>query len=63
MEPHCEEQPEALEPSATLKPKRFRIVKLEERIAPGHKYTANGPTCGPYPDTYACYTTWNACNW
>jgi hypothetical protein len=33
MEPHREEQ-KALEPSAEQKPKRFRIVKLEERIAP-----------------------------
>jgi hypothetical protein len=35
MEPHREGQPKALERSATPKPKRFRIVKLEERIAPG----------------------------
>jgi hypothetical protein len=34
MEPHREEEPKALEPGARLKPKRFRIVKLEERIAP-----------------------------
>ncbi len=35
MEPHREEQQRALEPSAERNPKRFRIVKLEERIAPG----------------------------
>ena len=34
MEPRREEQQKALEPSAAQKPKRFRIVKLEERIAP-----------------------------
>jgi hypothetical protein len=34
MEPHREEQSKALEPGAEPKPKRFRIVKLEERIAP-----------------------------
>jgi hypothetical protein len=34
MEPHREEPQKALEPSAAQKPKRFRIVKLEERIAP-----------------------------
>jgi hypothetical protein len=33
MEPHREEQNKA-PPGAERKPKRFRIVKLEERIAP-----------------------------
>lgn len=33
MEPRREEQ-KTLEPGAAQKPKRFRIVKLEERIAP-----------------------------
>jgi hypothetical protein len=33
MEPHREEQ-KAPEPGAERKPKRFRIIKLEERIAP-----------------------------
>jgi hypothetical protein len=52
MEPNPEEQQQALEPSATPKPKRFRIVKLEERIAPskgGHGIhncpNTNGPGC------------------
>jgi hypothetical protein len=35
MEPVHEEKTRTLEPSAEQKPKRFRIVKLEERIAPG----------------------------
>ncbi len=34
MEPNRKEQQKAPRPSATPKPKRFRIVKLEERIAP-----------------------------
>ncbi len=34
MEPHREEEPKALEDSAKQQPRRFRIVKLEERIAP-----------------------------
>ncbi len=34
MEPRREE-PKAPEPRTEQKPKRFRIVKLEERIAPG----------------------------
>jgi hypothetical protein len=34
MESRHEESPKALEPSAAPKPKRFRIIKLEERIAP-----------------------------
>jgi hypothetical protein len=35
MEPHREEPQKAPPPSAERKPKRFRIVKLEDRIAPG----------------------------
>ncbi len=71
MEPHREEEQKALEPSATPKPKRFRIIKLEERIAPSapgvapaHKATAmgsgcptNGPTCNP-PTSPVCNYTW-----
>jgi hypothetical protein len=34
MEPHREEQPKAPPPSAEQQRKRFRIVKLEDRIAP-----------------------------
>ncbi len=34
MEPRREEQPQAPPPSAEPKPKRFRLIKLEERIAP-----------------------------
>jgi hypothetical protein len=34
MEPNREEQKQAMAPGAEQKPKRFRIVKLEERIAP-----------------------------
>jgi len=51
MEPHREEEPKALEPSAAPKLKRFRIVKLEERIAPGaggkvtHKCPSGAYTC------------------
>jgi hypothetical protein len=44
MEPHREEQPKAPEPGAEQKPRRFRIVKLEERIAPGKG--GGGPTHG-----------------
>ncbi len=45
MEPHREEQNKAPPAGAERKPKRFRIVKLEDRIAPsnggtnGNKYT------------------------
>jgi hypothetical protein len=62
MEPHREEPQKALEPSAAQKPKRFRIVKLEERIAPrrggGGQATQAGPTC-PAPGTvaYPCTIT------
>jgi hypothetical protein len=34
MEPRREDQPRPEEPRPEEKPKRFRIVKLEERIAP-----------------------------
>jgi hypothetical protein len=66
MEPHREERPKALQASAEQRPKRFRIVKLEERIAPskggngtnngcysGHPATACGPTC-PIGGTADC---------
>ena len=44
-------------PGAEQKPRRFRIVKLEERIAPakGGKASHN---CGTY--TYMCAPTWTA---
>jgi hypothetical protein len=61
MEPHREEPHKALPPSAERKPKRFRIVKLEERIAPNSGgsngrgcYTNDHTNCG-----YTCgYCTW-----
>lgn len=70
MEPDREEQQKALEPSAAQKPKRFRIIKLEERIAPrkggngtnncgatqGHA-TACGLTCPTDYATCYCYDT------
>jgi hypothetical protein len=47
MEPHREEPQRALQPGAEQKPKRFRIVKLEERIAPSNGGThGNKYTCG-----------------
>jgi hypothetical protein len=58
MEPHREDQPKALEPSAEPKPKRFRIVKLEERIAPtqGGRPTWDVRTCPTYVNTCICRT-------
>jgi hypothetical protein len=41
MEPHREEQPKAPPPNAERKPKRFRIIKLEDRIAPTSSGTVN----------------------
>ncbi len=46
MEPHREDQPKALEPRAERKPKRFRIVKLEERIAPSKGGHGTNNVCG-----------------
>jgi hypothetical protein len=59
MEPHREEQPKTPQASAERKRKRFRIVKLEEKLAPGmyhgthasgcYIYSHNGKTCAcPY---------------
>jgi hypothetical protein len=62
MEPHREERQEAPEPGAERKPRRFRIVRLEERIAPSNKggtgKVTNGPAtnCGLTCPTYdGCY--------
>jgi hypothetical protein len=49
MEPRREEQNKAPPPSAAKKPKRFRIVKLEDRIAPSKG--GNGKTNG---HNYSC---------
>jgi hypothetical protein len=46
MEPRREEQ-KALQPVAAPQPIRFRIVKLEERIAPTNVQPKGG--------TYTCY--------
>ena len=67
MEPRREEQQKTLKPSAGQKPKRFRIVKLEERIAPrkgGHsqgKLTACGTTC-PTGDCSLIYCPTQTCD-
>jgi hypothetical protein len=45
MEPQREEQPKAQMSSAEQKPKRFRIVKLEERIAPSKSGKGTNNTC------------------
>jgi hypothetical protein len=58
MEPRREEVPKAPPPGAEQKPKRFRIVKLEERIAPSNGGThghCRTNTCGGYFTCYACW--------
>ena len=46
MEPHREEPQKAPPPGAEQRPKRFRIVKLEERIAPSaHGNGSRGNSC------------------
>ncbi len=56
MEPRREQQ-KAPPPGA--EPKRFRVIKLEERIAPdkGGAKTYD-PKCLRWPDTFTCKTTW-----
>jgi hypothetical protein len=59
MEPHREE-PTAPTPQPQEKPRRFRIVKLEERIAPsqggnGTNHTCNA-NCGTVSIRLACFS-------
>jgi hypothetical protein len=60
MEPHREEQ-KAPEPSAEQKPKRFRIVKLEERIAPSRGGKPKLTDFGCYNPTGDCLGTTAYC--
>jgi hypothetical protein len=55
MKPARDEPKNTPEPGAKPKPKRFRIVKLEERIAPskGGKGTNNGCYSG-HTCAYSC---------
>jgi hypothetical protein len=52
MEPRREERQKVVGSSAELKPRRFRIVKLEERIAPGQVKTND-----------VCYTQKHCATW
>lgn len=57
MEPDRKQQQQSLAPSAAQKPKRFRIIKLEDRIAPakGGNGTNNCPASqGKYSACYTC---------
>ncbi len=54
MAPDREEPQKALEPSAEPKQKRFRIVKLEERIAPSKGGNVTRHKCAV---TVACTQT------
>jgi hypothetical protein len=61
MEPHREQRQKAQPPGAAQMPKRFRIVKLEERIAPSGKGVTRNPNhgscvCITYADTCGCYS-------
>ncbi len=64
MEPRRAEQ-QALQPSAEPKPRRFRIVKLEERIAPAqggngsHNCVFTAKHCWSYKQGCTAY----ACPW
>jgi hypothetical protein len=53
MEPHREEQQKAPPPRAAPRLKRFRIVKVEERIAPSG--TLRTYTC--HCNTWFCHFT------
>jgi hypothetical protein len=47
------EKPKAAKPRPEKKPKRFRIVKLEERITPKHMRSGSG--CGNSDLSNGCY--------
>jgi len=57
MEPHREQK--ALQPGAEQRPKRFRIIKLEERIAPKKGHHGRGSQTGDCTETvvFCCYQT------
>jgi hypothetical protein len=58
MELHGEERQRVL-PGAGQKARRFRIVKLEERIAPAKGGGTNGAKCFTHDKTCAtCICTW-----
>jgi hypothetical protein len=59
MEPRREEQNKA-PPGADQKPKRFRIIKLEERIAPGNNKNSNNG-CYNRPSLYCSGTCGGGC--
>jgi hypothetical protein len=56
MEPRHDEQNQAPPRGAAQKPKRFRIVKLEERIAPSKAGTNGKSTCACYSNDCAYAT-------
>ena len=58
MEPH-REKPKAPKPRPEEKQKRFRIVKLEERIAPSNPGGGGSGGC----DTHRCVSKVITCGW
>lgn len=57
MEPYRGVRPNAPEPGAEQKPKRFRIVKLEDRIAP-----SKGGNTNNCSKLQSCFNTWCGCS-
>ncbi len=62
MEPFREEPQKALEPGAEPKRNRFRIVKLEDRIAPSKGGNTNN-TCTLCHFTQHCSPHTGLCNY
>ncbi len=54
MEPNREEQQKAPEPNAEPKPRRFRIVKLEERVAAAQGGGTHSPKQCPFTQLLGC---------
>jgi len=55
MDPYREDMTKTPQPGAEQKPKRFRIVKLEERVAPGQHGVTYGNTCGTCNSCLTCH--------
>ena len=58
MEPRREE-PKTPEPCPVAKPRRFRLIKLEERIAPSNPGGGGSGGC----DTHKCVSKVITCGW
>ena len=55
MEPHKDDLEQTLQPRPEEKKRRFRLVKLEERLAPVNIGPPSLPTTGTHCTHYSCH--------